>query len=150
MVVLPVHLDDFSAEVGARRCEDGARIVERAFGESPAAALRLELCPASDLTTYKAEERGCVVAVDPAHTSQRCGRCGHTERANRPKQAASHCRCCGYELHAHLKAARNITWKYHAGTGRTDPDGRLVNAPIVGEAWSHASTHKSLLSESGS
>ena len=57
--------------------------------------------------TDKAEERGCAVAVvDPAHTSQRCGRCGHTERANRTRPAVFPCRCCGDEVQADLNAVR--------------------------------------------
>ncbi|MFD9436985.1 zinc ribbon domain-containing protein [Streptomyces sp. NPDC060002] len=39
---------------------------------------------------YKARRAGVTfLEVDPAHTSQRCPRCGHTERANRPTQDRS-------------------------------------------------------------
>lgn len=42
---------------------------------------------------YKARRAGVpFVEVDPAHTSQRCPRCGHTEKANRPTR--DHFRCC--------------------------------------------------------
>ena len=37
---------------------------------------------------YKAALAGVlVIEEDPRHTSQRCSRCGHTERGNRPKQS---------------------------------------------------------------
>jgi IS605 OrfB family transposase len=93
--------------------------------------------------TYKAEDRGCpVVAVDPRKTSQRCCRCGHEHRRNRPTQSVFRCRRCGFELNADLNAARNIAWKYLAGIGMPDPGGQHVNLPIVGEGCSHLSTHK--------
>lgn len=62
---------------------------------------------------YKAEERGCTVAlVDPRHTSQACSRCGHTARNNRRSRAVFVCRVCGFGLHADLNASRNIAAKY--------------------------------------
>ncbi|MFD0445393.1 MULTISPECIES: transposase [Streptomyces violaceusniger group] len=33
--------------------------------------------------------------VDAAYTSQRCPRCGHTDRANRPDRDCFRCRRCG-------------------------------------------------------
>jgi IS605 OrfB family transposase len=45
--------------------------------------------------TYKAALAGVqVIEEDPRHTSQRCSRCGHTERKNRQAQAAFQCRAC--------------------------------------------------------
>ena len=41
MVVLTIHLDEFSTEVGAHRGENGAGIVEHGFGEHAAAVLGL-------------------------------------------------------------------------------------------------------------
>jgi putative transposase len=58
---------------------------------------------------YKAKGTGVpVVLVDPHYTSQRCNRCGHTERANRRDQATFRCRSCGYESNADVNGARNI------------------------------------------
>ena len=58
---------------------------------------------------YKAALSGIqVVEEDPWHTSQQCSRCRHTERGNRPRQAAFRCKACGYEVHADLNAARNL------------------------------------------
>lgn len=45
---------------------------------------------------YKARKAGVpFLAVDARHTSQRCPRCGHTERANRPTRDHFSCRRCG-------------------------------------------------------
>ena len=67
---------------------------------------------------YKAEERGCTVAVvDPRHTSQTCSRCGHQARNNRRSRGRFVCRMCGFELHADLNASRNIAAKYRASGG---------------------------------
>ncbi len=64
-------------------------------------------------TEYKAEARGIkVVKVDPRHTSQRCSRCGHTERANRKSQSLFLCKKCGYCLNADLNASKNIRDRY--------------------------------------
>jgi putative transposase len=49
-----------------------------------------------------------VVAVDPAHTSQRCAVCGHTCPDNRESQAVFRCRACGHEANADVNAAVNI------------------------------------------
>jgi IS605 OrfB family transposase len=58
---------------------------------------------------YKAAQAGvAVIEEDPRHTSQRCSRCGHTERGNRPRQAVFKCKACGYGVHADLNAARNL------------------------------------------
>jgi IS605 OrfB family transposase len=61
---------------------------------------------------YKAKLAGVeVIEEDPRHTSQRCSRCGHTERGNRPKRASFRCQACGYGVHADLNAARNLAAK---------------------------------------
>jgi putative transposase len=46
--------------------------------------------------------------VDPAYTSQRCPRCGHTERANRPDRDTFHCRRCGLAGPADHVAGVNV------------------------------------------
>jgi len=63
--------------------------------------------------TYKAEARGVTVGfVDPRYTSQKCSKCGHIERGNRPSQAEFRCKKCGYECHADYNAAVNIREDY--------------------------------------
>ncbi|SIO20735.1 transposase, IS605 OrfB family, central region [Singulisphaera sp. GP187] len=77
--------------------------------------------------TYKAAACGVtVIAEDPRHTSQRCSRCGHTERGNRTKQAAFACKACGYRLNADLNAARNLAARgaCPSGVGGVTPPGR--------------------------
>jgi IS605 OrfB family transposase len=59
---------------------------------------------------YKAARAGVpLVRVDPAHTSQRCTRCGHIDRRNRTSQAEFVCRDCGFIAeHADILGADNI------------------------------------------
>ena len=68
----------------------------------------------------KAEEAGRVVIdVDPRHTSDRCGACGHTAQENRASQAVFSCRRCGHAVDADEHAARNIL---RAGLARLAAD----------------------------
>ncbi|MFY1686515.1 RNA-guided endonuclease InsQ/TnpB family protein [Plantactinospora sp. WMMB782] len=68
----------------------------------------------------KAEEAGReVVLVDPANTSRRCARCGHTAAGNRVSQAKFRCQSCGHVDHADRNAAINIL---RAGTARRQVD----------------------------
>jgi len=63
----------------------------------------------ASLLSYKAESAGrTVVTVDPRHTSQTCGECGHVDAGNRVSQAEFCCLLCGHEDHADVNAARNI------------------------------------------
>ncbi len=76
---------------------------------------------------YKAALAGVeVVEEDPRHTSQRCSRCGHTERGNRPRQNLFRCKRCGFEVHADLNAARNLAARgaCSPGVGGVTPPGR--------------------------
>ncbi|TDC88373.1 transposase [Actinomadura sp. 7K507] len=58
---------------------------------------------------YKARRAGVpFIEVDPAYTSQRCPRCGHTERANRPARDHFHCRRCGLAGPADVVAGVNV------------------------------------------
>ena len=58
---------------------------------------------------YKLEWRGgSLVEVDARYTSQRCSKCGYTDKDNRRSQAELRCLVCGYEQHADVNAARNI------------------------------------------
>ena len=51
---------------------------------------------------------GCLVLVDPRHTSQRCSACGHVDAASRPSQAVFRCVACGHCDNADVNAAKNI------------------------------------------
>jgi len=62
-----------------------------------------------DNLAYKLAERGgALIRVDPAHTSQLCPGCGHTDAANRPDQATFACRACGHTDHADVVGAVNV------------------------------------------
>jgi putative transposase len=59
--------------------------------------------------TYKALLAGvALLFVDPRHTSQTCGRCGHVDKRNRRSQAEFSCLRCGHTAHADTNAARNL------------------------------------------
>jgi IS605 OrfB family transposase len=78
------------------------------------------------LILYKAEAKEkVVVEVDPRFTSQRCSRCGYTDKRNR-RGLRFRCLRCGFELHADLNAARNI-----GVLGRSEYLRLCVNEPIV-------------------
>lgn len=69
--------------------------------------------------TYKAKIAGIpVLLVNPAYTSQKCNKCGHTCETNRLTQENFICVNCGYEANADLNASVNIS--------RAD-----VNQPVV-------------------
>lgn len=75
---------------------------------------------------YKATEYGITTTqVDPAYTSQRCSKCGHIDRRNRPRQEHFECQKCGYEVHADYNAAKNIGFK-HVRAGQKSPRGRAT------------------------
>jgi len=80
-----------------------------------------------------------VVSVDPRYTSQRCSKCGHVHRRNRPTQSLFRCQSCGYEVNADLNGARNVAWKYLASLGKSEASWQSVNLPIVGEGALHLS-----------
>ncbi|WP_258017787.1 RNA-guided endonuclease InsQ/TnpB family protein [Streptomyces noursei] len=58
---------------------------------------------------YKARKAGVAFfEVDAAYTSQRCPRCGHTERANRPDRDRFRCRRCGLAGPSDVVAGVNV------------------------------------------
>lgn len=66
----------------------------------------------ADMIVYKADRAGIpIIWIDPRKTSQRCSRCGHTTRANRPDQAHFRCVSCGYRANSDFNAAVNISRK---------------------------------------
>lgn len=80
---------------------------------------------------YKARVTGIdVVQVNPAHTSQRCSRCGHTARANRRSQADFACTDCGYEVNADDNAAKNVGLRYLRTAQTSASGGAPVGVPL--------------------
>ena len=68
-----------------------------------------------NMLEYKQAWRGGeVIAVNPAHTSQQCPECGHTDPSNRLSQSRFECRACGHTQHADWVGARNILAAGHA------------------------------------
>ena len=62
-----------------------------------------------EFIAYKARRAGVpFIEVDPAYTSQRCPRCGHTARNNRPTRDHFHCRRCGLAGPADVVAGVNV------------------------------------------
>lgn len=58
---------------------------------------------------YKARQAGVAfLEVDAHHTSQRCPRCGHTEKANRPTRDDFSCRRCGLAGPSDVVAGVNV------------------------------------------
>ncbi len=51
------------------------------------------------------------VFVDARYTSQRCSRCGNTNKANR-KKSRFHCRSCQFKAHSDVNSATNIRDNY--------------------------------------
>jgi putative transposase len=104
-----------SAAGSSRKARLNARILAAGWG-----TLRQQLA-------YKAVwSGGAAVAVNPAHTSQRCNECGHTERANRTSQAIFRCVACGHTAHADENAALNIRQR---GISELLRAGSLARAP---------------------
>ncbi len=59
---------------------------------------------------YKAKLLGVpVLYINPAYTSQKCSKCGHTHEENRLTQSEFKCTSCGYSENADLNAAINIS-----------------------------------------
>jgi len=65
-----------------------------------------------DYVKYKAKEKGITVEqTSPKYTSQRCSKCGYTDRRNR-NNGSFKCEKCGYELQADYNASKNIGIKF--------------------------------------
>lgn len=62
---------------------------------------------------YKAQLLGVqVIAVDPKHTSQKCPKCGHAEKANRDKKTHTFsCKSCSYTTNDDRVGSLNLRQK---------------------------------------
>ena len=71
------------------------------------------------MCTDKAEDAGgCVVLVDPRHTSVTCDGCGHRHPEDRVSRDRWRWCACGHAEDADINAARNILNR--AGSARHD------------------------------
>jgi len=83
--------------------------------------------------SYKAKAKGIAIEYTPArYTSQKCSRCGHTERGNRKIQSVFVCKHCSFSLNADLNASRNIFQNYLDAI--CHPSRAAVNPPIAPKA----------------
>jgi putative transposase len=92
---------------------------------------------------YKARCAGVAfIAVDPRYASQRCPRCGHTARANRPDRDQFRCGRCGLAGPADHVAAVNVrkraaaAWVFAngpAGVGSSLPGCDSSPSPRIGQ-----------------
>ena len=78
-----------------------------------------------------------VAAVDPAHTSRTCHRCGVASSASRRSQAEFRCVSCGHAANADVNAALNIL---ASGLGAAGRGGALAAAggPLGGRLARHS------------
>ncbi len=77
---------------------------------------------------YKALAAGVpLVIVDPRNTSRTCLACGHIDKASRKSQSDFRCTACGFEAHADVVGARNISLR------------AAVNRPMASSEGSHGS-----------
>lgn len=75
---------------------------------------------------YKGKAEGITIDyVDPRYTSQKCSKCGHTKKRNRPSQSWFVCKKCGFQHNADLNAAKNIRQNYLASEGKSAESGLL-------------------------
>ncbi len=81
---------------------------------------------------YKSEALGKETAfVDARYTSQRCSRCGNTNRANR-KKSRFHCRSCHFQTHSDINSGLNIRDNFFLSSIQSGTEEQaLVNEPIV-------------------
>ena len=108
--------------------EDLTHIRDTAKGYSKKQRRQMAGWSFSDLrqkVTYKAQAHGIqVLQVDPAYTSQRCPRCGHSSKSNRISQSWFWCQACGYQSNADRVGALNL-----AQRGISVLSGLPVNQP---------------------
>ena len=58
---------------------------------------------------YKADMQGLKVRyINPAYTSQKCSKCGYTDKENRLGQSKFICKNCGLIINADYNASLNI------------------------------------------
>ena len=87
-------------------------------------------CQLESFLTYKAQNKRVLVEyVSAYYTSQKCSRCGHTEKQNRLNQPTFRCQKCNFQLNADLNASRVIELNYR--DSMRYPKRLSVNQPIV-------------------
>ncbi len=73
------------------------------------AFVQLPFAKLIQMLEYKAKLVGItVICVNESYTSQKCNKCGHTEKNNRVSRGVFICQKCGVHLNADINAACNI------------------------------------------
>ena len=89
----------------------GTEPVSRKQRKANAAYSKWSFAELHSMISYKALlNQSMAIKVDAHYSSQACPMCGHTAKANRPKNGLLFvCQNCHYTLHADLVGARNVT-----------------------------------------
>ncbi|TDD85278.1 transposase [Actinomadura darangshiensis] len=99
------------AEIQAKRTRSAAQLLKRRARRESRHATHTnhKISKTVVAVAYKARRAGVpFIEVDPAYTSQRCPRCGHTARNNRPTRDHFCCRRCGLAGPADVVAGVNV------------------------------------------
>ncbi len=84
--------------------------------------------------TYKALQAGVRVAiVDPRDTSRTCLACGHIDKKNRKSQSEFQCVACGFEAHADVVGAKNISSRAAVNQPMVSPSGAIRSVARQGQ-----------------
>jgi putative transposase len=91
----------------------GTEPVSRKQRKANAAYSKWSFAELHSMIAYKALlHESMAIKVDAHSTSKACPMCGHTSKANRPKNGLLFvCQNCHYTLHADLVGARNVTMR---------------------------------------
>src|SRR3989454_1998440 len=91
----------------------GTEPVSKKQRKANAAYSKWSFAELHSMIAYKALlNKSMAIKVDAHSTSKACPMCGHTSKANRPKNGLLFvCQNCHYTLHADLVGARNITMR---------------------------------------
>ena len=91
----------------------GTQPVSRKQRKANATYSKWSFAELHSMIAYKALlNKSMAIKVDAHYSSQACPICGHTSKANRPKNGLLFvCQNCHYTLHADLVGARNVTMR---------------------------------------
>lgn len=85
--------------------------------------------------TYKALRAGVrVVIVNPRDTSRTCLACGHVDKKNRKSQSEFECVACGFEAHADVVGAKNISSRAAVNQPMVPPSGAVTGVARQGQS----------------
>jgi len=114
----------------------GTQPVSRKQRKANAAYSKWSFAELHSMIAYKALlHESMAIKVDAHSTSKACPMCGHTSKANRPKNGLLFvCQNCHYTLHADLVGARNVTLRTLLARQDWASTGSLSVTPDVSSA----------------